>query len=180
MSGLEWFFLSIGGVGLGFLVISFLFGELGDLFDFDLSDSADMLDSPDWHDLRVIAAGLTGFGFFGFATVKMNFSTLVAFIVATVAFFAVSSILFFWILKPLLRQQYNSMFGRESFRNQPAMVVLQINSDTPGLVEFLDSDGATIRQLAKSDKSYPKGARVLIYEVDGDCVYVMDDPSNPA
>lgn len=180
MQGLELFFVIVGVVGFVFLLASLVLGELGELIgDADTGTGAD-IPTPEWHDLKVIAAGAVGFGAFGFIAHSLDASISVAMVCAALGFIGISAGALFGLLKPLARQQSNSLTSHQTYVGKSVRVVLPVSSEQFGLVEFYDDNGALVRQKARTNGDLlPKGSTVLIFQVDDDAVLVSPDPSNP-
>ena len=185
MSSGEWIFLLIFGVGLLYLFVSLV---LGDLFEIsDVSDLAGLgtdagvdFDAPAWFDLKVIAAGFVGFGAVGFIALQMSLSALFAVVLSMAGFVVVAGIAFYGVLLPLSKQQYNNLLSRQSYVGLKAKVVIQITSDEFGVVEIIDANGSRVSLKAYTDEGlFPTGADVLVYRVTDDGVYVMEDPISP-
>ncbi len=191
MHGLELVFVLIGAVGFMFLLASFVLGEFGDLIghidhgghigggDVESGSGVEM-PVPEWHDLKVIAAGMVGFGAIGFATLHLGWQGQAAVICAVLGFFGIGAGAFFGLLKPMAKQQSNTLTSRQTYVNKSARVLVPVSSEDFGTVELIDDNGATVRETAWSDSGVlPTGSIVLIYQVDDTCVRVMADPGNP-
>jgi hypothetical protein len=128
--------------------------------------SAD-LEAPSWFSIRVLAISLVGFGVAGFSAAYLGVPTLIAWPIAAVGFLAVGAAAHRFILKPLARQQYNSLTSRWGWIGRPAVVTLDILPHGTGQVTFHDRQGARITQTASSDlgEDIPKGAAVTITEL---------------
>lgn len=180
MTGLELVFVIIAVAGLVFLFASLFFGELaefiGDFGGEGLDSVASDLSVPEWHDLKVIAAAAVGLGAFGFIALQLNMSASFAIICGCAGFVGTGAGAFFGVLKPLAKQQSNSLIGRASYIDREARVTLELTPGKFGLVEFLDDNGARVQEKAWSEKPLPKGSQVLIYEVSTDGVLVMPVP----
>jgi membrane protein implicated in regulation of membrane protease activity len=106
---------------------------------------------PSRWSLRVIAASTVGFGATGAAAVALGAPPVLSWPVAAVGFAAVGAATHTWILKPLARQQYNSLLSRYSYVGIDAVVTLGIPAGGTGQVTFRDRSGARVTKTATSD-----------------------------
>jgi len=130
-------------------------------------------DEPSWLSVRVIAASAVGFGASGFVAASLGLPPFASWPVAAAGFVAVGAGAYFAILRPLARQQYNSLLSRYSYVGRDAVVTLDILPGGSGQVTFRDRQGARVTQNATSDvpDAVAKGARVRIVDVaDGGVV----------
>jgi membrane protein implicated in regulation of membrane protease activity len=180
-------FVAIGAIGFLILLLSLLFGELfehGTEFghdaefghDVDIGHAADVghagggsgeLNTPSWLSVRVAAASMVGFGASGFVAASGGLASWLSWPVAGVGFLAVGAGTYLLILKPLARQQYNSVMSRYNYLGQEAVVIVAILPGGTGQVSFRDRDGARVNQTASSDLRGPvaKGATVKIVDL---------------
>jgi hypothetical protein len=175
-------FVALGMIGFLALVLSLVLGEFGDHdvegshevgFGHGIEVSGD-LDSPSWLSFKVIAASMVGFGAFGYVCSSAGLPALVSWPVAGVGFFAVGAGTYFLVLKPLARQQYNSLMSRYSYVGRDATVTLDIIPGGTGQVTFRDRQGARVVQTATSHLGHAvaKGAQVRIVDLVQDGVVV--------
>lgn len=165
----QWFYIIVGSVGFGVLLLSLVFDELldiGDIFDLDV-------DAP-WLDLKVLATGLIGFGAAGYVSVNLGVSIVWITAFAIIGFFATAAVSYFIVLKPLLRQQSNSSISRTTYIGRTGHVTLAIQQDGWGQVQFTDANGATVREKAREAKNQeiPTGTSVIVIDVETDLVVV--------
>lgn len=164
MSLSEKIFLIIGGIGLLLLVLSVLLGEIPvlehsfeGLFSHDVelntpeaaADGA-VSDVPAWYGMKPILAAMVGFGAVGFCTSFYGVPALFAWSLAVLGAFGMGAIVYHGLIKPLAKQQYNSLLSRQSYVGLLGRVVLSIPEDGFGEIEFRDANGATVRQKATS------------------------------
>jgi hypothetical protein len=125
------------------------------------------LDAPSWRSVKVNAASMVGFGAFGYAGSSVGLPAVVSWPVAAGGLFAVGVSTYFLILKPLSRQQYNSLLSRYSYVGRDAIVTLEITSGGIGQVTFRDRLGARVTQTATSrlGEAAGKGVQVKIVDV---------------
>ncbi|GAB6898286.1 NfeD family protein [Kineosporia succinea] len=193
-------FIAIGVTGFLILLLSLVLGEIGGHDgDFghggDLDHSGDLghgvsvepgadevgtvpegsadLDAPTWFSIRVLAVSLVGFGAAGYVAAFSGVPGLLSWPLAGAGFLAVGAATHRFILKPLARQQYNSMSSRYGFVGRTGVVTLDILPHGTGQVTFNDRAGARITQTASSDhgEGVPKGTPVTIVDLkDGGVV----------
>ncbi|GAA3594604.1 hypothetical protein GCM10022223_07110 [Kineosporia mesophila] len=192
-------FIAVGATGFLILLLSLVLGELGG-HDGELGghgdaggpgdlgheagspggppvdavghipDGSAALDAPTWFSIRVLAVSLVGFGAAGFIAVAAGGPALIAWPVAAAGFLAVGAATHRFILKPLARQQYNSLTSRYGYIGRTGVVTLDILPHGTGQVTFHDRAGARITQTASSDhhEGVPKGTAVTVVDlVDG-------------
>ncbi|GLY15967.1 hypothetical protein LWF15_16910 [Kineosporia rhizophila] len=152
-------------------------GEVAEAGGLDADASADAggvipegsaaLDAPTWFSIRVLAISLVGFGAAGFIAAYSGVPALLAWPIAGAAFLATGAATHQFILKPLGRQQYNSLTSRYGWIGRPAVVTLDILPHGTGQVTFHDRQGARITQTASSDlgEGVPKGSAVTITDL---------------
>jgi membrane protein implicated in regulation of membrane protease activity len=163
-------FLAIGGLGLAFLLISLIFGEIFDAFDTSLDHELDH--GPGLFSTRVMSIFITAFGGFGAIATHYGLSPLAA---SGVGFLsgAVFGGLAYSFARFLYGQQATSEVRASELVGQPARVIVSIPAGGVGQVrcrvgeELIDKiarahDGATI----------PEHATVRVEEVLGEIVVV--------
>lgn len=125
------------------------------------------LHTPSWLSIRVAAASMVGFGASGFIAASGGLASWLSWPVAGVGFLAVGAGTYLLILKPLARQQYNSVMSRYNYLGQEAVVTVAILAGGTGQVTFRDRDGARVNQTASSDLrgAVAKGATVKIVDL---------------
>ena len=182
----EKLFIAIGAVGFLVLLGSFLLGEVIQL-DHDLSGevgagadhdlSTDNLGEPSWFSLKVITASMVGFGASGYIASANGIPDALAWPVALAGALAIGAGTFYLVLKPLAKQQSNSLLSRESYRGLAGEVTLAITDTQPGLVRFRDRNSALVTQRAvlADGGPLPAGAKVLIVDINETGVIVMPD-----
>jgi membrane protein implicated in regulation of membrane protease activity len=129
--------------------------------------------APSRWSMRVLAASAVGFGAAGFTAAALGLPPALSWSAAIAGFLAVGSATYSWILKPLARQQYNSLLSRYSHVGRDAVVTLEILPGGWGQVTFRDRQGARVTQTARSDlpEAVRTGAAVKIVDVfDGGVV----------
>jgi hypothetical protein len=155
MNGLEITFAVVGTVGFVFLLITLLIGEL---FDFgeglidDISGGDTTTDvgesSPSILSSRVLAAALTGFGAFGYAAASLGANDALAIIVAIGGFAFIGAGVFYLVVKPLHKQQFNATLNQQSYVGRSATVTLPIGGIQAGAVEFIDGNQTRVSRPA--------------------------------
>jgi len=154
----ETVFLAIGAVGFLLLLFSLLLGEV---FEHEIEISHDIevghdvgsshdLNTPSWFSVKVIAASMVGFGGIGYLTASSGAPATLAWLLAALGFVAVGAGTFFLVLKPLAKQQSNTLLSRTSYRGTEGVITLSITPTDMGQVVFLDRNGARVTQSAVS------------------------------
>lgn len=192
VTGSQTAFIAVGAIGFLLLLVSLLLGELGD-HDAELGHDTEFghdtetgtggaggLEAPDrrsepaggalyapsrWS-LRVLAASAVGFGAAGSTAVALGLPPVLSWSAAVAGFLAVGSATYSWILKPLARQQYNSLLSRYSYVGRDAVVTLEILPGGWGQVTFRDRQGARVTQKARSDLPEAVGTGAVVKVVD--------------
>jgi hypothetical protein len=171
MSGLELTFLAMTILGAGFLILSLVIGEIGDLIGGDIHHSGS--DGPGWASPTVVAGALTGYGLTGFIAVRSGWHGAWAFLLGAAVAIAVAAALGF-LLRTMARQQANSQVSRESYLDLTAVVTISIPPGGKGEVRFLDRNGVVVTKPAASTWSQvmPVGTEANIKRVLADHVVV--------
>jgi len=166
-------FLSISAIGFLFLLVSLVFGEVFDHFDFS-GAHIDTDHGPSFFSPRVMAVFVTAFGGFGAVAVRYGLGTAGA---SAVGF--VSGVVFGWLMYLfahfLFGQQASTDVRGGDLVGQTARVIITIPSNGVGQIrcrlgeEFVDKvarsrDGKTIKE----------NKQVRVEEVMGDVVIVKE------
>jgi membrane protein implicated in regulation of membrane protease activity len=174
------FYGIIGGVGLLFLILSYIVAEIGDLFggladhevhvgghEIGLGHDGEVSVGPPMLSVRSLAAFLTGFGVIGYIMTSLGWSPYWAALPGLgsglVMFFAS------WgITAALWKQQASSNYSPVEMVGQYAEVITPIPAGGLGEVA-LTVRGSSARYAARSKdaKPVPSGARVKIVELLG-------------
>ncbi len=137
------------GVGIGYIVIGFILGEVIGLIDFDLDTdiSFDGLVSP----LKpsVIAAFLTVFGGGGLIFYK-RFDAFYAVMLAVIAGLIVSTLFYRFVIVPLYKAQNTSAVEKQSLIGHNATVTEKIPQGGYGKITY-HASGNTYSSPAKSE-----------------------------
>ncbi|HQY30612.1 MAG TPA: hypothetical protein PK691_04970 [Thermomicrobiales bacterium] len=174
MSGYELAFLAMTIVGVGFLILSLLVGELSDVFGDISSESGGYHhDGPGFLSPSVLSGGLAGYGVTGFIAVRSGLSGVWAVLLGAVVGVAVAGLIVM-LLSQLSKQQANSHISDRSFVDLPAVVTVSIPPAGKGEVQFRDPNGGVVRRPAMSTWSQvmPTGTDVVIKRVLADHVLV--------
>jgi hypothetical protein len=185
LSGSEVAFCIIGGVGLLFLALALFFGEVfefgDDVLDLDLDGDVEAGDgieaAPSWLSMKLLAASTVGFGSAGLIASQLGASVGLAWVIAGAGFFLVGAGTFFWVLKPLAKQQSTSLINRNSFVGRTGTIELAIPENDFGTVTFVDANSAYVTQPARSHNGEPIASRtpIIIVDVTPDVVIVTPD-----
>lgn len=179
MSGSESVFVVVAAVGFLLLLISLIFGDFEHDMEFDGADvDHDVIGDgfvPSWFSMKMLAASAVGFGLFGYVPSSYGAPPFVSWPLALIGLLAVGAGTFFLVLKPLAKQQSNSLLSKESYRGLTAKVTTSIQPGRPGIVSFYDANGAYVseRAILVDDDSVPPGAEVFIVDINQSGVTVM-------
>ncbi|MDR1066274.1 MAG: NfeD family protein [Clostridiales bacterium] len=139
------------GVGVGYIFIGFILGEILNVFDFDADGGlGDGLASP----LKpsVIAAFLTVFGGSGVLLIK-NEEAVPALLIALLLGVAVAFIFYRFIITPLYGAQNTSAVAKQSLIGSPATVTETIPQGGYGKITYF-VNGNVYSAPAKSDDGH--------------------------
>jgi membrane protein implicated in regulation of membrane protease activity len=189
VSGSQTAFVAIGAAGFLLLLLGLLLGGHDAEAGHDIEAGHDVepghdveahLEAPDrrtlpvggalhepsrWS-LRVLAASAVGFGATGSVAAAAGLPPALSWPLAAVGFLAVGSATYSWILRPLARQQYNSLLSRYSYVGRDALVTVEILPGGSGQVTFRDRHGARVVQTARSDEPDAVSAGTAVQIVD--------------
>lgn len=169
-------YLAILIAGVVLLAVSFLFGEIGDLFD----GGVDSGDGPGILSVSIIGAALSFLGGTGLLVTRLGWdvipSLLLALLIGIAGAFSVRQ----FFLKPLMKQQGNSHIGRDSYVGINAIVTLEIMPKGWGEVRFIDANGASVfsKAISGSSRALTVNQQVTITQIAADQVVV--DPIAPS
>jgi hypothetical protein len=173
MTGLMTIFLAIGGVGLLFLLISFVVGDVFEAvgLDFGLDASHDF----GVFDSRVVAVFLTAFGGFGAIGVSLDYAAVGASLFGLFGGFAFGAIVFYFG-KLLYSQQSSSSVSTTDLIGRTAQVVVGIKPDQLGQISCRVGE-ERVEKLARtvSGEEIKAGQIVRIESVGSDSVLVSVD-----
>ena len=168
-------FLSIAGLGFLFLLISLIFGEVFDHFDFGHLDThIDTDHGPSFFSPRVMAVFVTAFGGFGAVAVKYGLGLLPA---SGIGF--ASGLVFGWLMymfaKFLYGQQATTEVRGTDLVGQTARVIVTIPAGGVGQVRCRIGE-EYIDKVARSrgGETIGEHKHVLVEEVLGDVVIVKE------
>jgi membrane protein implicated in regulation of membrane protease activity len=165
-------FLIIGAIGLAFLLISFIVGDIFDLIglNFDVAnDDFGLLDS------RVISIFLTAFGGFGAIASKLGFGAFPSSMFGLLGG-AILGYIVYRFGKLLYQQQSTSSVTNEDFIGRTAKVTVAIMPNQIGQITFLIGE-ERVEKLARSidNLEIPLGATVKVDSFAGDSILVRAD-----
>jgi membrane protein implicated in regulation of membrane protease activity len=161
-------YFALGLAGLLLLAITFVLGEVDNLFDFDFGDG----DSVAPFNGKVLATGLIAFGAVGMLTTYYNWGTLPSALSAAGAALGVGA-LAWWLLSLLYRQQASSDMSVASLEGSLVQVTTAIGDGEIGQVLYSGPIGS--RQMlarTRAGSSLPAGATARIVETYGSTVIV--------
>lgn len=170
MSELMTIFLAVGGVGLLFLLISFVVGDLFEAAGLDFGVDA----SHDFgvFDSRVVAVFLTAFGGFGAIGVSLGYAAIGASLCGLLGGFAFGAIVFYFG-KLLYNQQSSSSVSTADLIGRTAQVVVGIKPDQLGQISCRVGE-ERVEKLARtvSGEEIKAGQIVRIESIGSDSVLV--------
>jgi len=159
-------YAAIALIGLLFLAVAFLFGEIGEVFDVDAGDGVGPFNG------KVLAVALTAFGATGLLATYLGATALLSALIA-----AASALLFgaaaWWLVAFFYRQQATTEFSLSALHGRLAEVTVDIPPDGLGYVVVRDATGS--RQLlarSHAGTAIPSGHQVRIVAVVGTTVLV--------
>jgi hypothetical protein len=179
---LEIAFLTIFGIGLVLLVVTFIIGEI---FDFGGDGGGGELggDSPSPFSSRILFVFATAFGGFGYIGAALDWPVWVAALLAIGGGLAVAAGTFFLIVLPMSRQQGSTDVHDTDFAGMDGQVTSEIPAGGLGRVTVIaPTSKARVALAARSadGERIPFGATVRI-QVPGPgpaVVVPVNDPSS--
>lgn len=170
MTGLMTIFLVIGAIGLLFLLVSLVVGDVFEAigFDFGLDASHDF----GIFDSRVIAVFLTAFGGFGAIGTSFGYGAFGASLFGLLGGAAFGAIVFYFG-KLLYNQQSTSSVGNENLIGRTAQVTVGIKPDGLGQISCRVGE-ERVEKLARTrnGEEIKAGQIVRIESIGGDSVIV--------
>lgn len=161
--------LYITSAVIGFVIL--MLGILGGDADVDTDTDIDL--DAEWLsdalNLKALSAGLIGFGVVGWAIGRAELGTMVTLVIAAIGFIAFMYFAVVLVVRPLRRQQSNTLTNRSSYLSLQAKVTLEIRPDQIGQVELLNSNQVKVTERAKAlepDQTIPKGSEVMVMSVE--------------
>lgn len=135
-------------------------------------------DGPSWVSGRVILGAAAGFGAFGLGAQAAGLAGWVTLPIAVAGFVGMAVVIRQLVLRPMWRQQSNSLLSRDSYVGSRGHVTLGIRSGESGLVRFLDRNGTPVTDFAVTADglALPAGTAVLVVDVTPQHVVVDPDP----
>ncbi len=163
-------FLAIAAVGLVFLVVSFVFGEVFD--DFGLHADGGGLDGHGFVDTRAVAVFVTAFGGFGAIGVQLGWGTAASSLLGLASGLALGGLVTLFG-RFLQSQQASSSVGNSQLVGRTAQVTVMIPSGGIGQVSCRVGE-ERVEKLARSREGVElkPGALVRIEEIAGDSAIV--------
>lgn len=152
------------GIGLLLLLLSWIFGDIADMFGGDFDGGGDG-DGPSWTSMSVIAAALVGFGGSGLTGLGLGLNGLPAVFVGIAVGLLFAFCIMQFVLKPLSKQQANTAISQRTYIGSQAIVTLDVSWDRPGRVQFTDDNGAIVEITAvpsNRGQQYTRGDTVII------------------
>jgi len=170
MTGLMTIFLVIGAIGLLFLLVSLVVGDVFEAmgFDFGLDASHDF----GIFDSRVIAVFLTAFGGFGSIGTTLGYSAFGSSLFGLLGGAAFGAVVFYFG-KLLYDQQSSSSVSTENLIGRTAQVVVAIKPGSVGQISCRIGE-ERVEKLARTTggEEIKAGQSVRIESIGGDSVIV--------
>lgn len=176
MDGIEQTFAILGGGGFALLVLSLVLGEIFEFGDHDVDFGGDADHSAvSWFSTKLLGVGMVGLGGFGYLAASYGAPAPLAWLTAILAFFAVAFGTFFLVLKPLSRQEANSLLNKESYVGREGKVSLTIPAEGVGQIVFRDQNGGRVvtQAVSSDERAIPSDTLIYIVAVTRDAVMVM-------
>jgi membrane protein implicated in regulation of membrane protease activity len=162
------------GVGVVYTVISFVLGQVFDLFDF----SGDIELGSNISPLKpaVIATFVTAFGGLGIILMKKNFGFMYAFVLAFGISAFIAYIIYRYVIVKLYQAQNTSAVERQKLIGHKAKVTLAIRQGGYGKITYT-INGNTYNSPAKAENGSQilVGQEVEIVYIDKNTYYVKND-----
>ncbi|WP_166283763.1 YqiJ family protein [Motilibacter deserti] len=182
MNSSEVVFLIAAGVGFALLAVTLVLGEIlghgldsghevvathgievpGDPLPAGLATPEG--DGPSWLSTRVLTAALTGFGVVGYCAVAVGLPQPAAWPVAAIGGVGLGAAVQVLVLRPLARQQSNSLISSSTYEGLAGRVTLRIPEGGSGQVSFRDASGARVVRTASApgEPALERGTAVFI------------------
>lgn len=166
-----WIFASVMAVGIVYLVISLIFGEIGDLFgglEFEFDSGAD---SPIGFGCMALSGFLAGFGAVGLGSYLAGSNVLISTVAGTA---------FGYLIGRLITGMINFLRRQESTTVKPLTELIgqegriTINTASGKLSEAMFDVGEILRYPVKeqNDAKLTRGDMVVVTDISGSYLYV--------
>ncbi len=165
-------FGAVGALGFLFLLISFLFGEIFDEFDFNDDADQELGDGPSVFSLRTLSVFITGLGGLGAIAELRGAGAVVSLTVGLAGGVVMAAAVYGFALY-LFRQQSSSLVTTEEMTGCRAEVTVAIPAGGVGQARLLIGE-TMIEKIARSRDggAIPLSAAVRIDEVAGETLIV--------
>jgi membrane protein implicated in regulation of membrane protease activity len=156
----------IAAIGILFLIVSLVVGEVLDVFDFEWDDGVHPLST------KVVAVGLTAFGATGMITRYYEWSALLSALTSALAALLLGALMW-WMLSALYRGSASTDVSISALVGRRAQVTVGIPAASVGEILIAAAD-STRHILARSrdGQPIPVGSSVRIVESLGNVVLV--------
>jgi hypothetical protein len=170
-------FLAIGATGMLFTVISFLFGEIFEAFDFGGDFHHEIgHDGPSILSSRVISIFITAFGGFGAIATSQGVGPAASSAIGVAGGVLMGGVVYFFA-RLLYSQQSSSNISSDDLVGLNAQVIIHIPKDGVGQVRCIVGE-SMIDKIAQSEdgSAIPLNANVRIVSIRGESVIVSTTP----
>jgi membrane protein implicated in regulation of membrane protease activity len=167
-----WIFTGIGAVGFLFLLVSLLFGEVFEHFDFGHFDHDIDGGGPTFFSVRGIAVFITAFGGFGAIATNLGYSALPSSALGFAGGLILATVVYFFA-RFLYGQQASSTISSSDLVGRTAHVSVAIPANGVGQIRCLIGE-SMIDKIAQSrdGNAITHNALVTIEEIVGESVIV--------
>ncbi len=167
-------YATVAALGLLFLAVTLLVGEIAEVFDTDSGDGVGPFNG------KVLAVALTGFGSAGLLATYFGASVLTSALIA-----GANALLFgaaaWWLVAFFYRQQATTSFSLAELRGRTAEVSVPIPSDGLGYIVVRDVTGSRhVLARSRSGAAIPAGRAVRIVSVVGTTALVEPEEGHRA
>lgn len=166
-------FIAVGAIGLLFLLISLVVGDLFEAFDLDFDSSFEGGDGDfGILDTRVISVFLTTFGAIGAIAVQTGYNAIFASLFGIIGGVALGALVYYFG-KFLYSQQSTSSVGANELIGRTAQVIVPILPDSIGQISCTVGE-ERIEKIARTrdGAAIKAGQEVFIESVSGEGVIV--------
>lgn len=169
-------FLAIGAIGILFTLITFLFGEIFESFDFGHFDHDLSHDGPGILSGRVISIFITAFGGFGAIATAQGIGPVASSMIGVGGGVVLGGVVYFFG-RFLYSQQSSSNISSDDLIGLTAQVIVHIPKGGVGQIRCIVGE-SMIDKIAQSEDGspIPLNASVRVVSIAGEMVIVSSAP----